>query len=131
MKTIIYKKMLNQYRITEIQENRSDEICVKFDEPIEAKLIIGKSVYGVSCGIAKISKSKLPDGEIYPELYTGAGKEKLESFIMLSGVPFAKGPDEEYVKLLAEAYENIQKKLDEYGEDILKIKERLDQKLKF
>ena len=131
MKTIIYKKILNQYRITEMRENRSDEIFVKFEEPIEAKLIIGKAVFEVSCGIAKIPKINLSDGEIYPQLYTGSAKERIEGFIMHAGVPILKSPDGEYLKMLGEAYEAILKRLDEYGEDISKIKERLDQKLKF
>ena len=131
MKTIVYKKILNQYRIAEIREGSGNKICIKFEEPIEAKLLIGKSAFCVSCGIAEIQCKNLPDGETEPKLYTGGGKEKIESFVILAGVPFLKSPDGEYVRSLGEAYERVLKRLDEYGDEIIKIKERLEQKLNF
>ena len=131
MKTIVYKKILKQYRITEIREGTAGEICIKFEEPIEAKLLVGKSAFCVSCGIAKIPCEKLSDGEIEPKLYTGAGKEEIEGFIFLAGMPILKSPDGEYLRRLGEAYEKLLGRLNEYGEEMLKIKDRLEGKLKF
>lgn len=131
MKTIVYKKILNQYRITEIRETSGNEICIKFEEPIEAKLLVGKLAFEVSYGIAKIPQGKLSDGEIRPNLYTGCRKEEIEGFFMLAGVPLCKSQDDEYLMRLGEAYEKLLTRLDEYGEELLKIKERLDGKLKF
>ena len=131
MKIIVYKKILNQYRITEIRGKSGSAIRLKFEEPIEAKLLIEKSAFDISCGIADIPCNEISDGEIRPNLYTGAGKEEIESFIMLAGAPILNNPDAEYIRQLGEAYEKLSKRLDEYGEEILKVKERLDKKLNF
>ena len=131
MKTILYKKMFNKYRIAEIRDSQNPEITLRFEEAIEAKLFIGKSVFTVSCGIAKIPPSQISDGEICPKLYTGTGKEDIEGFIVSYGEVVRTSPDSEFAKTVGEAVIEILQRLGEHEKDISEIKGRLDQKLKF
>ena len=131
MKTIVYKKMFGRYRIAEIRESNSDELILRFEEPIEAKLFIGKSVFNVSCGIAKIPQRHLYSGEICPKLYTGEGKEEIEGFAVACGEVAQIGSDSEFRKSVGEAVAQILQKLNEQDTAIAQIKGRLDQKLKF
>lgn len=131
MKTIVYKKLFNKYRITKIQEGNAPELTLRFEEPIEAKLFIGEAVFTVSCGTVTIPTKKLCDGEISPKLYTGGGKEDIESFTISCGKLLRTTPDSEYVKCLGEAVESISERLNKHEDDISTIKSRLDQKLRF
>lgn len=131
MKTILYKKMFNKYRIAEIRDSQNPEITLRFEEAIEAKLFIGKSAFTVSCGIAKIPPSQILDGEICPKLYTGTGKEDIEGFIVSYGEVVRTSPDSEFAKTVGEAVIEILQRLSKHEKDISEIKGRLDQKLKF
>ena len=131
MKTIVYKKLFNKYRIAEIRESDSADLTLRFEEPIEAKLFIGEGVFSVYCGIAKIPKSHLHDGEISPKLYTGTGKEDIEGFISVCGEVAEISCDSEFKKSVGEAVVSILHRLDLQDKAILQIKDRLDQKLKF
>ena len=131
MKTILYKKMFNKYRIAEIRDSQSPERILRFEEPIEAKLFIGKDAFTVSGGIAKIQASHLNEGEVRPKLYTGTGKEDIEGFIASYGEIMRTSPDSEFAKTVGEAVIDILQRLSEHEKDISQIKNRLDQKLKF
>ena len=131
MRAITYKRMFGVYEIADITEGAGDEVSIRFEEAFDGVLVIGNADFAVSCGICNADFSRLGDGVKEPKLYTGGGKEKIESFVILAGVPFLKSPDGEYVRNLGEAYERVLKRLDEYGDEIIKIKERLEQKLNF
>ena len=131
MTTIVYKKILNCYRIVKIHTDGSSEIVLQFANAIDAKLFIGKSALEVRCGKAEVKKAALCDGEICPKLYTGATLEEIEGFIFTNGAVLRKSLDESYVRELSEAVEEISEKLAEYESAISEIRCRIDGKLKF
>lgn len=131
MKTIVYKKIFNRYRIAEICESEGADITLRFEEPIEAKIFVGKAAYTVSCGIAKIPTRELELAEITPKLYTGAGKEEIEGFTFSGGSVIYTDVDAKLTRSIADAVSIIFDKLKRQEAAISEIKSRLDQKLKF
>ncbi len=131
MKTIVYKKLFNKYRITQIREALRPEITLKFEEPIEAKLFINNAVFTVTRGSVEIPQAALCEGKICPNLYTGAGKEDIEGFSLSHGEVIRATPDSEYLIALGYALEQISERVGECESTLSEIKGRLDQKLKF
>ena len=131
MKTIVYKKIFNKYRIAKICESQGADITLRFEEPIEAKLFVGKAAYTVSCGIAKIPTRELEGAEITPKLYTGAGKEEIEGFSFTGSNVIYTDSDATLTRSIADAVSVIFDKLKKQETAISEIKSRLDQKLKF
>ena len=131
MTIIIYKKLLNQYRISKIHNADSSEITLKFEEPIEAKLFIENAAFDVSGGIVKIPRDILQGGEAVPKLYTDTGKEEIEPFVISGKTITRVCQDSEYLLFLAQSVTAISKRLDECESTLLEINRRLDGKLRF
>lgn len=131
MKTIVYKKIFKQYKIAEMRESANSEITLIFEEPIEAKLFIGKSAFSVCCGIARIPSEEVPEGEICPKLYTGTGKEEPEGFFVCHGEVVRVKSDDEISKTAAKSLIEMLGRIEHCEHAISEINGLLDRKLNF
>ena len=131
MTTIIYKFILGRYLITDIIQNEADEICIKFDTPIDAKLIICDTVVKVECGVARIKAERLKDGRIAPMLYLKNTVSTMEEFILSRGAVIKSRLDEKAIRELEEVTDGILKRLNAIEKSLNEAWDKITQEIKF
>lgn len=132
MRTIVYKICLGRYEIAEISEGDEKEITLKLEEPLDGNLLIGKAVFPVLSGIAKIPEERLTAGEVSPKISTSSGIKPLESFIFKRGAVLRKSPDGDYVRTLANAVDSLLIRVSALEAEIKEIRDKITSpKIKF
>lgn len=131
MRIIVYKMVLGRYEISEIREDMGDEVRIKFEESIDGKIMLGRAVFPLSSGICKIPKSKLPEGDIHPKLYTASGLIPLESFIVNGGSIIRKNPDSDYVRHVAESVDGLTARVSDIEAQLSEIQNKITQQIRF
>lgn len=131
MTTIIYKKLLGQYEITEINEHGSGRIQIEFEEPIDGNIIIRDLTLPLLRGVCSIECNKLEDGYITPKLYTGGLMHTIEGFIIKNGEIIRKGLDEEYVRRLSQVADALLLRIESIEKTITEIENKIERKIIF
>ena len=131
MKIIVYEKRQDWYECTYIHDDGDDKVKIVFDEPFDAKLTFGESVFTVSSGIAVLDVSALCDGETNPKLFLGNRVISLEGFILKSGAVVGKKPDAEFERRLSKQAEELFSRMSRAEGAIKDIYEKIEQKISF
>ncbi len=130
MKTIIYKKRLNQYECTEIQDGGGDRVKFVFDYPINAKMLISKTVVNVADGIGMTSIKKIPEGDVSPKLFSGSSVYTLEGFTVNKGAIIRRCADENYIRNLGRFCEELSIRFEKLEKQNEQLQTLMTQKIK-
>ena len=131
MTTIFYKKLLNKYEITKIEVGSGEGVCIRLDEPTDAKITLCKASFDLVRGICTIPDCVLVDGEAEPILYTSHGREFLEGFILKRGAVIQKNPDSEKVRHLTAVADNLSKRVGDLEALVEQIQNKIERKISF
>ncbi|MBE6644635.1 MAG: hypothetical protein E7612_04555 [Ruminococcaceae bacterium] len=131
MTTVFYKKLLGRYEITKISEHGVGGIQIEFEEPIDGNVIICDETLPLLRGVCNIDAQRLEEGYIIPKLYTGGLIHTVEGFIIKRGEIIRRGPDEEYVRRLSEAANDLLLRVERLEKSIAEIQNKIERKIIF
>ena len=131
MTTVFYKKLLGRYEITKISEHGVGGIQIEFEEPIDGNVIICDETLPLLRGVCNIDAQRLEEGYIIPKIYTGGLIHTVEGFIIKRGEVIRRGPDEEYVRRLSEAANDLLLRVERLEKSIAEIQNKIERKIIF
>ena len=131
MTTVFYKKLLGRYEITKVSEHGVGGIQIEFEEPIDGNVIICDETLPLLRGVCNIDAQRLEEGYIIPKLYTGGLIHTVEGFIIKRGEIIRRGPDEEYVRRLSEAANDLLLRVERLEKSIAEIQNKIERKIIF
>ena len=131
MTTIIYKKILGRYEIIEINVSSRENLRIEFEEPIDANLIVSDIPYSVVRGVCNIPINKIPDGRVVPRLYTGAGVEMLEGFIISDGIVAREPVSDDYARRLSLTVDVLLLRIRNMETRIAELENKIERKIVF
>ena len=131
MKTIVYKLIANEYKISEIIDGGAGDIRIVFETPKNAKLIIGGEDFAVRGGVSLIEASRIPKGAVRPILFFSGRFSELEGFVVENGVILTHECHRESVEALTLMQAELKRRVLTLEEKILALEEKINLKINF
>ncbi len=127
MTTIIYGKRNGIYECVKISNGSEEKTRIIFEEPLDAKLVIGKYLFSVNAGICDADISSLPDGEYSPILFLGERPFRLEELRVFCGKVSRRLVDDEYIRRLSHVCDELSSRVDALEKTTTVISEKFNE----